>query len=46
MKKVRTYEKFSDEYRLNENLFKRAWSAIVKFFIDVQTCMVILYGMA
>ena len=34
MKKVRTYEKFSDEYRLNENLFKRAWSAIVKFFID------------
>jgi len=32
MKTVQNYEKFSEEYRLNENLLKKAWGAIVDFF--------------
>lgn len=32
MKTVQGYEKFSEEYRLNENLIKKAWGAIVNFF--------------
>ena len=32
MKKVKNYRKFSDEYRLNENLLKRAWGKVVDYF--------------
>ena len=32
MKTVKNYEKFSEGYRLNENLFKKAWGSIVNFF--------------
>lgn len=32
MKTVLNYEKFSEDYRLNENLLKKAWGAIVNFF--------------
>jgi len=32
MKTVKTYESFSDKYRLNENLLKRAWGKISKYF--------------
>ena len=32
MKTVKNYGNFSEEYRLNENLLKKAWSAIFSFF--------------
>jgi len=34
MKTVKNYNNFSEEYRLNENLLKKAWGAIVSFFKD------------
>jgi hypothetical protein len=32
MKTLKLYESFSQEYRLNENLLKKAWGTIVNFF--------------
>ena len=32
MKTVKNYDNFSEEYRLNENLLKKAWGAILNFF--------------
>jgi len=32
MKTVKNYGNFSEDYRLNENLLKKAWGAIFKFF--------------
>lgn len=32
MKTVLNYDNFSEDYRLNENLLKKAWGAIVNFF--------------
>ena len=34
MKTVKNYQRFSEEYRLNENLLKKAWGSIVKFFVN------------
>lgn len=34
MKIVKNYEKFSEEYRLNENFLKNAWDKVIKFFRD------------
>ena len=32
MKKVQNYKKFLEEYRLNENLFKKAWDSVYNYF--------------
>jgi len=32
MKTIRNYESFADDYRLNENLLKKAWTKIYDFF--------------
>lgn len=32
MKTVKNYDNFSEEYRLNENLLKKAWNKIVDYF--------------
>lgn len=32
MKTIKKYGKFSETYRLNENLLKKAWSSVVNFF--------------
>lgn len=34
MKKILDYNNFSDDYRLNENLLKRAWGKVIDFFRD------------
>jgi hypothetical protein len=32
MKTVSNYQKFSEQYRLNENVIKKSWGAVVNFF--------------
>ena len=32
MKNIKNYDNFSEEYRLNENLLKKAWGAVVGYF--------------
>jgi len=34
MKTVLGYDKFSEDYRLNENIIQKSWNKIVKFFAD------------